>query len=267
MNEPSITTSEDATKLLIQLLKNPDHGSCGAYGYDFFLPHAIITYFRKNNIAENIAHGFLEKSMPFLYTAAWELCRRGILRPGVNKYGAQATNQGNAGDGYSLTPFGEIWLREVNKDDFVPTEPERFGEILGQYKDRFGVGFHERGQQAIRCYGAHAYLACCSMCGAAAESVLLALAVKKRGGEQEVLKEYSSASGRHKIENLLIGKAPSRTKEEFKGLMNLLKYWRDESSHGKASLISDNEAYTSLAILLRFAMFANDNYQVLTEVE
>jgi len=263
MNEPSITTHEDATKLLIQLLKNPDHGSFGAYGYDFYLPHAIITYFRKNSIAENKAYGFLDKNMPFLYAAAWELCRRGILRPGVKKYGAQATDQGNAGDGYSLTPFGEIWLKEANKDDFVPTEPERFGEILSQYKDRFGIGFHERGQQAVRCYGAHAYLACCAMCGAAAESIVLSLAIAKTGDEARILKEYASAGGRIKLDNIIIGKSKLRLKEEYSVHTTLLKYWRDESAHGRSSKIGDNEAYTSLGLLLRLAMFVSNNWDEL----
>ncbi|PIU85249.1 MAG: hypothetical protein COS67_08910 [Deltaproteobacteria bacterium CG06_land_8_20_14_3_00_44_19] len=41
---------------------------------------------------------------------------------------------GGAGNGYSITPFGHIWLKEGGQDDFVPTEPERFGEILEKYK-------------------------------------------------------------------------------------------------------------------------------------
>jgi len=40
-----------------------------------------------------------------------------------------------------------------------------------------------------------------------------------------------------------------------------IKYWRDEAAHGKASNIGDNEAYTSLALLLRFAGFVNEHWQ------
>jgi hypothetical protein len=43
----------------------------------------------------------------------------------------------------------------------------------------------------------------------------------------------------------------------------LLKDWRDEAAHGKPSGITDNEAYTSLAMLLRFAQFVNDNWNTL----
>ena len=44
--------------------------------------------------------------------------------------------------------------------------------MLAAFQNRFGAGFQERGQEAARCYGAHAYLDCCVMSGAAAESVL-----------------------------------------------------------------------------------------------
>jgi len=94
---------------------------------------------------------------PIFADAAWELCRRGILRPGVREHQAQAVDEG----GFSITKFGVEWLKERQEDTFVPTEPERFAELLAPYRDRFGLGFHERAQQAVRCYGAHAYLACC----------------------------------------------------------------------------------------------------------
>jgi hypothetical protein len=149
------------------------------------------------------------------------------------------------------------------KDDFVPTEPERFGEILEKYKSKYGAGFHERAQQAIRCYGAHAYLACCAMCGASAESIILAAAIAKEKDEKGILKKYSSANGRRTIETILIGKARKQIQDDYKAYSTLLKYWRDEAAHGKASNINDNEAYTSLALLLRLAMFINDNWDEL----
>ena len=134
----------------------------------------------------------------------------------------------------------------------VPTEPGRFAEILEEFRDKFGPGFYERAQEAIRCYGAHAYLACCAMCGGASESILLATAIAKRN-ELEVLKTYASANGRSRVENMVLGQANGYLKREYQGYSNLIKYWRDESAHGTISGINDNEAYTSLALLLRFA--------------
>jgi hypothetical protein len=103
------------------------------------------------------------------------------------------------------------------------------------------------------------------MCGASAESILLATAISKNKNENDVLKTYTTANGRKRIENMVIGQAKEHIKREFQGLTELLKYWRDEAAHGKASQISDNEAYTSLAMLLRFAMFVDGNWDGLTK--
>ena len=136
--------------------------------------------------------------------------------------------------------------------------------MLLPFKDRFGPGFYTRAQEAIRCYGAHAYLASCAMCGAAAESILLATAIEKEGAENRVLSTYRTANGRTRVENIVIGQAREQLKREFLGLTGLLKYWRDEASHGLATSISDNEAYTSLAMLLRYAIVVNDCWGELT---
>ena len=253
---------EDATNLLIQWLRKPSHGGWASYGYDVYLPALIRTYLRSRGVQHDEEERKLSEMIPSFYAAAWDLCRRGILRPGVHSYGAQATNDGNAGNGYSITPFGQKWLEEGEKDDYVPTEPGRFAEMLEAFRDRFGPGFYERAQEAVRCYGAHAYLACCAMCGAASESILLATAIAKHG-EAEVLKIYVAANGRSKVENMIVGQAKDYIKREYRGYTSLLKYWRDESAHGKRLGISDNEAYTSLALLLRFAHFVNDNWEEL----
>ncbi len=234
------------------------------FGYDLFLPTLIRWYLGTQGLDMFQAEPHIGKIFPIFADAAWALCRRGILRPGVNEYGAQVIDQGSGGSGFSITEFGQKWLSEEQEDTFVPTEPGRFAELLAQFQDRFGSGFLERAQEAVRCYGAHAYLACCAMCGASAESVLLATAIKKIGDEAEVLRTYSTANGRSRIENRVIGQASEHLKREFRGLTELLKYWRDEAAHGKASTISDNEAYTSLAMLLRYALVIKQNWNVLT---
>lgn len=256
---------EDATNLLIGWLRQPNHGQHFSYGYDIYLPTLIKTLYQNEFRQDQQAiECKVREVMPAFFAAGWELCRRGILRPGVHSYNAQATADGNAGAGYSITPFGRRWLDERGHDDFVPTEPGRFAEMLDQFKDRFGVGFHQRSQEAIRCYGAHAFLACAVMCGAAAESVVLATAIAKCGEEDKVLSEYRTASGRRKVENLTVGNARTQIQNEYRGYTTLLKYWRDESAHGTRSDIQDNEAYTSLAMLLRLCKFVDDNWRELT---
>lgn len=221
-------TDEDAIKYLILCLRSEDTRPFSNFGYEVYLPQVMRHYARSVEGLES--HGLenrIRDLSPYFYTAAWELCRRGILRPGVRWLMAQATDNGSAGNGYCITPYGRAWLDEPERDDFVPTEPERFGALLEPFKERFGPGFHERAQQAVRCYGAHCYLACCAMCGAAAESILLAIAIKKET-EEEVLKKYSSAGGRGRIEKLVLGQAREQARErlrtEFRGFLVLLKY-------------------------------------------
>lgn len=267
---------EDVTILLIQLIRNLPAADPlyqpSAYGYDVYLPSLVKLHFNRGSSsvgASAAKQNRWEELSPLFYNAAWELCRRGIIRPWVKTANSQATPDGNAGNGYSITPFGRQWLDEINHQDFVPTEPERFSQMISPYSTKFGKGFHQRSQEAVRCYGAHAYLACCAMCGAAAESIesiLLAAAIAKRGDETQVLKEYCQTSGRSKIENILLGQADKRIKEEFSSCHSLLRYWRDESAHGRASHLEENEAYTALAMLLRFAMYVNNSWNNLTAV-
>src|SRR2546429_8102017 len=162
---------EDALLVIVNWLRNkrPNFGeSLSHYGYDLYLPTLIRLLWHINHSTRpsqmEEAH-LVDELFPVFADAAWELCRRGILRPGVHAHQAQAVPEG----GFSVTKFGGTWLEENQEDTFVPTEPERFAELLTPYRDRFGAGFHERAQQVVRCYGAHAYLACCAMCGAAAE--------------------------------------------------------------------------------------------------
>lgn len=255
---------EDAFNHIIKCLRSPNpQKKHGHYGYELYLPHVVGDFIGAAFWDDERTK--VKELSPYFYSAAWELCRRGILRPGIQQFGGQATNDGNAGNGYSITPFGKKWIDEANQDTFVPTEPERFAEMLKPFKTRYGDGFYERAQEAVRCYGAHAYFACCAMCGAASESILLATTIAKVGDESQILKTYSSSQGRSRVENMLIGKSKYFLKTKFNALNDLLKYWRDEAAHGKPSNITDNEAYTSLALLLRFAMAVNENWEELTK--
>ena len=257
-------TEEDAANLLVSWLRKPNHGHYPCYGYDIYIPNLVREHFAAEirNDAPRLELTVREHSSQF-YAAAWELCRRGIIRPGVNRLYAQATDEGSAGAGYSITPFGQRWLNESDYDDFVPTESGRFAEMLAEHRQRFGPGFHQRSQEAVRCYGAHAFLSCSVMCGGATESVILAAAIEKKD-EESVLKAYRAAGGRRKVENILVGQSRFPLQEEYRGYTTLLKYWRDESAHGQTSDIQDNEAYTSLAMLLRLCKFVDDNWAELT---
>lgn len=253
---------EDAVRYIVSSLRSGR--GFPAYGYDVYVREVVRSFLRRERGIDKREVDRLqaEQSPPFL-AAAWELSRRGILRPGIRRLGDQATDRGSSGVGYSITPFGRKWLQEATKDDYVPTEPERFAEMIAPYNERYGSGFAERAQEAVRCYGAHAYVACCAMCGAAAESILLAAAIAKEGDEEAVLQDYMSSGGRGRVQKRLLGQAKGWVRSEFEGLITLLKYWRDEAAHGRRTDIDDNEAYVALARLLRLAQFVDENWDEL----
>lgn len=254
---------EDASNFIIEKAREGVEGPYSSYGYDIYLPNYMRLYAREV-LKEHEPERMLKDLSPSFYAAAWELCRRGIIRPGVKTYRSQETSRGSAGNGYSITPFGSQWLQEEDDDSFIPTEPGRFAEMLEPFKQRFGPAFYERAQEAIRCYGAHAYLACCAMCGAASESILLATAIAKTNDPEGILKKYASKGGRGRVENMVVGQAKRHVEREFRAYTSLLKYWRDYAAHGQSADISDNEAYTSLAMLLRYTMTVDDYWEELT---
>ena len=69
------------------------------------------------------------------------------------------------------------------------------------------------------------------------------------------------------IEKLILGSQPENMQNECRGYLGLLKYWGDLTPHGKASGITEGEAYTSLMLLLRLAQFVNDRWNDLTNKE
>lgn len=103
------------------------------------------------------------------------------------------------------------------------------------------------------------------MSGAAGESILLRLGIAKAGDENKVVRMYRSADGRRRVENLIVGQLRDPLSTQFKNLMDLLKYWRDEAAHGRISDISEFEAYDAISRLLRLSLFADDNWDELTK--
>lgn len=239
---------------LIKWIRDDCPGDRSSYDFGVYLPK----FLRHLQIERNEQY----ETSSIILDTAWGLCRRGILRPGSKFFLEDRLPQLQSELGFSVTSFGKIWIQE-DEDVFVPTEPERFAEMIKPFKGVFGDGYYERAQQAIRCYDAHAYLACCAMCGAAAESVLLYLAIKKMADETSVLKAYNQSGGRTKIENMIIGQSKNVIANEFRGLLSILKYWRDSASHGQARKIGDNEAFTALGMLLGFSIFVKSKETIL----
>ena len=198
---------------------------------------------------------------PF-YSVAWRLCVRGILAqaPAV----IQPDYGGVAGADFIVTEYGVKWLSGLSEYDCGPTEYGRFSQLLSNHAQRLGNGYHARSQEAISCYRAQTYLACCAICGAAAESITLALAVAKRGNEIEILKEYGNSGGRGKIERFLLANQDAHITKNLPNYTSLLNDWRDIAAHGDAPVVGEEEAFTAVMLLLRFARFAEERWESIT---
>jgi hypothetical protein len=86
-----------------------------------------------------------EDYAPF-HDAAWELARRGILRPGPAFPGLRhvvGITQ-TAGNGFSLTATGREWILNYDQQVVFPLDPGRFARLLDSYADRFGPAFRQR---------------------------------------------------------------------------------------------------------------------------
>ena len=215
------TISEDeAYNFLVSFI-----GGSAKAGDKVFLSDVISKYLERHRPANNIGgmvmyHTDLIKNSEPFYSAAWRLCMRGVLAqpPTLIERDCGAI----VGARFIVTEYGENWLSGLSDYDCAPTEYGRFSQLLSNHAQRLGHGYNSRSQEAIRCYRAQTYLACCAMCGAAAESITLALAIAKKGDEAEVLKEYGSSGGRGKIERLLLANQDGHITKIFPNYTSLL---------------------------------------------
>ena len=255
-------TIDDAIEFMIAEVASNQNigGSSSTKRYNFNLLMLIQEYIRRDKPTEELSkllEHAPEYSRVFL-DAAHELFRRGIVRLGPIGFEPKQTRY-SLETHYVLTDFGRTWI-EARMNGRIPSaEPGRYVQLIGEYSRLFGSGFQQRATEAIKCYQAQAYLACCAMAGAAAESLLLHVAVQKTGNEEYVLGEYRSSGGAGKTKNLILQGLANRERQHFEGIHELIKYWRDESSHGIESNLSELEAFMSLYSLIRHSTYVRDN--------
>lgn len=185
----------------------------------------------------------------------FDFCNKGILRPGPTFIGDFSTLGVNTlNEGFSLTEFGIAWLSRIDEHDLIPSSTDKLSQLFDSFQPLFGKNYFKRIKEAVNCYQTGNYLACCVMCGAATESILLSVAFKMND-ETVVLKEYFSSRGRSKIENMLFNKAPDHIRKIYPQFTGLIAYWRDETGHGHDSDVDNNEAFVALIAVVRFANF------------
>jgi hypothetical protein len=59
---------------------------------------------------------------------------------------------------------------------------------------------------------------------------------------------------------MVLGQAHEALQNRIASLTGLIGYWRDDAAHGQATRLSDVEAFTALAMLLRLAALVNDHW-------
>jgi hypothetical protein len=248
---------DEAIAILLELLQN---NRAGAYGYELYARRGAEEAALRKRVPQFEMEPAITELSPIFYEAAWELCRRGIVRPGIRMAGAQAVEEG----GYSLTVAGRAALEDLDPTTILIAQPGSLAAALTGYRARFGDGFHQRAQEAIRCRDAEAWLACCAMAGAGAESVLLALAIEKEGDEGKVLKAYSQAGGRQKVLNLIVGQANAARRDTLTAFTGIISMWRDEAAHGRATALGTANADEALRQLLQMCQWVDREWANLT---
>ncbi|MBK6844509.1 MAG: hypothetical protein IPG88_19775 [Gemmatimonadetes bacterium] len=178
---------------------------------------------------------------PFVI-AAWELVRRGVLAPGMLAAKGQLRFPG---DEFRLTILGESRISSPDEATPQPSEHARFAKHLLSHGDRFRDSFAPRATEALRCYAGGLYFSCCVMSGAAAESILLSLAVAKTHDESRVLSDYRKTSGTAKLVQFLQRQQNAVVQRQLDSFVELLRYWRDEAAHATDQQIDEEEAFHS----------------------
>lgn len=236
-------------------------------GFDLSLDVLIKKYLNMDHRvipSSERAQKIEQNFVPFC-EAAWDLCRKGILRPGKHVLGGGSLVQ-EIGAGFSITQYGHEWLTRSEINDLLPADPNRLIQLFDAFQLLFGKNYFRRAKEAMSCYQTGNFLACCVMCGAATESILLAAAFKIEEKE-DVLIQYIAPNGRVNIEKIVFGKASEYVKKRYQKYTDLIVYWRNESGHGHDSDIDKNEPYISLLSLLHFAEFMRDQWDTLTAGE
>jgi hypothetical protein len=258
---PPTVSVEDATSFLIDMIrKSPT--VVQKYGYEVYLPNVVDAFANSQTPRPDhfeVAAAAEELSSIF-FDAAWQLCRLGVLRPGVFETRGQSTTYG---EGYSVTAFGREWLENHEQPAYVPTDVGRIGKLLTRRQDLFGPVYVIRANDAALCYSAHAFYACCVMIGAAAESIVLAAAIAKLT-EPAALKLYRATNGRKSLTDKVLANCPTHVDREFRLHVGLIDLWRDQSAHAHAVTLGETEAFTNLRGLIKFAQFAEDRWAHLT---
>lgn len=219
------------------------------FDYDLDLLELDRRYYEENGGTSYTRPVFTLHLGVFL-DATWELCRLGIVRPGRRLSADEAR-----GLRFTLTESGRQQLLDASAQGLVTVAGAAIVKELEQHTARFGEAFIERVKDAVTSHSAGAHLACCAMCGAAAETILLSLAIALGGDEDEVLKEYLSRSGRAALMKRIKARLSHSDSLQLETYAKPLDYWRDAASHGLPARVLSGTAFQNLQLVRHLAHF------------
>ncbi len=232
----------------------------GGGDYDFTLSQVFESFLSKRGLQpqsdwqKSFVQGRIGKRFQ---DAAWSLAIRGVVRPTRSTL-LQTVVQTHVFEGYSLTNAGMSWLKNEGTS-LVAQGPQQMIVVFSQFEEIFGSEYFLRAREAVNSFNGHCYLACCVMCGAAAEAILLSLASASYSSRAEAEKIYFGKSGRDRIFRRLTDQKSNSVQTAIGSAFSILKHWRDESSHGATTDSSRDQAEVALRTLLAFAQTAEKN--------
>jgi hypothetical protein len=104
---------DDALNYILQQLRTKGPASYGQDGYDFTVRDMTVRYLKevlRLSPAPEVEDERTYAASPAFFDAAWELARRGVLRPSVRSSFMQWAARASSGGGYTLTRVGAEWL-------------------------------------------------------------------------------------------------------------------------------------------------------------
>jgi hypothetical protein len=135
---------DEAIALTIGILRDE---RAKQYGYDLYPPQVARAFVeRARDIPDSDRDRVVRELTPVCMDAAWELCRRGLVRPGVKNIGEQAVSE----TGYSLTIGGRAALANIDPANVLIMQPGSLAATFATFAQRFGDGFRQRSTETPR---------------------------------------------------------------------------------------------------------------------
>ncbi|WP_374331357.1 hypothetical protein [Aestuariivirga sp.] len=254
---------DEAIGFLIQRAHERLNTEAYDYGYDLQVDSALDAFLGSMQYGQ-LRDQARRVLFPIMAEAAWELCKRGVLRPGVSKWGGQGLDTGH---GYTITAAGRDWLSNGATDDYLLMQPGSLAASLREHASLFGLGYEQRVREALICRDVQAWLSCCAMAGAAAEAILISLAIQILGDETKVFSIYNSKSGRHELQKAVRRDWKEHDATQLNTMMKIVAYWRDDAAHGRFIDVTQATAEEALRQLLHLSLWVGREWARLTRAE